>query len=529
MNDNLVQIETLVIEMLLVISLVAILVQNLRVPYTVALVGAGLIISAVQPLLANVVGPIDVQLTPELILTLFVPPLIFEAAFNLDFEQLRRNLPAILVLAVPGVIVTMLIVAAIVAGTSGLSFPVALVFGALIAATDPVAVISLFRSLGVPKRLAVLVEGESLLNDGTAIVVFHVVLGIALTGEIHATEALIDFVRVVAGGVIVGFSLGWAVAWLIARVDNHLIETTLTTVLAFGVYLVAEQANFSGVLAVVVAGLVNGSRSAEGMRPTTRIVLDSFWEYVAFLANSLLFLFIGLEVNITALADSWQAILWAILAVILARVLVVYSSSWLVSRRIEPIPLRWQHVFVWGGLRGAISLALVLSLPFSMADDRGFLTTLTFGVVLFTLFGQGTTIGPLLRRLGIVTESALSREYDLQRAHLVVLQESEVYLRDLYRRGVISPKVWERLSSQLSEDVKAMREHLSDLLEAHPELADFELNVARSEMLRAQRSILLDLRREGTLSEEAFEELAVEIDEALDEHEPPRPPAVEEV
>lgn len=522
MGEGLVQTETLIIEMLLVISLVAIAVQRLRIPYTVALVGVGLVIGISQPLLTEIVGPVRIELTPELILAFFVPPLIFEAAFNLSFEELRRNLMAILIFAVPGVIVTMLVVAFIVAGTTGMTLPVALVFGALIAATDPVAVVSLFRTLGVPKRLSVLIEGESLLNDGTAIVIFHVVLGIALTGQLHAVEAVIDFVRVVAGGIFVGYTVGWAVAWLIGRVDNHLIETTLTTVLAFGVYLIAEDFHFSGVLAVVAAGLVNGSRSGVSMSPTTRIILNSFWEYMAFLANSLLFLLIGFEIDISALMENWQPILWAILAVILARVLVVYVSSWIVNRGFDPLPLSWQHVFAWGGLRGAISLALVLSLPLSMGADRHLLTTLAFGVVLFTLFVQGPTIGPLLRRLGIVRYDPLHESYDGMRAQLVVVQESESYLHDLYRRGVISAFAWEEVGSKLKEEISVASQELRDLLNDHPELADFELEVARKEMLRAQRGVLLDLRRQGTLSEDIFEDLAFEIDKALTEHGPDR-------
>ncbi len=514
MSEDLVQIETLVIEMLLVISLVAIAVQRLRVPYTVALVGVGLLIGLVQPALTEIVGPIEIELTPELILALFVPPLIFEAAFNLSYDELKRNFLAILIFAVPGVVVTMLVVGFIVAGTTGLTLPVALVFGALIAATDPVAVISLFRTLGVPKRLAVLVEGESLFNDGTAIIVFHVVLGVALTGQLHAVQAVLDFIQVVVGGIFVGVTLGWAVAWLIARVDNHLIETTLTTVLAFGVYLVAERFQFSGVLAVVAAGIINGQRSNSGMSPTTRIVLNSFWEYMAFLANSLLFFLIGFEINVSALLENWQAILGAIVAVILARILVVYVGSWIVNRTFNSLPFSWQHVLAWGGLRGAISLALVLSLPFALTD-RQFLTTLAFGVVLFTLFVQGPTIGPLLRRLGIVNRNKLLDHYDELRARLVMVQESETYLRDLHRRGVISSYAWEELGTRLTERISARTQDLRTLLDEHPELADFELNVARGEMLRAQRGVLLDLRRQGSIPDETFERLAVEIDAAL--------------
>jgi CPA1 family monovalent cation:H+ antiporter len=177
----------------------------------------------------------------------------------------------------------------------GLALSTALVFGALISATDPVAVVSLFRILGVPKRLAVLMEGESMFNDGTAIVLFNLMLAFALTGGFDLTHGLWEFVRVAVGGLLLGFLLGWLVSRIIARIDDYLIETTLTVVLAFGSYLLAEQLHFSGVLAVVAAGLVNGNIGPQGMSPTTRIVLFNFWEFVAFLANSMIFLMLGLQ------------------------------------------------------------------------------------------------------------------------------------------------------------------------------------------------------------------------------------------
>ncbi|MBI5828462.1 MAG: cation:proton antiporter, partial [Chloroflexi bacterium] len=229
--EQFLQAETLIIELLLVVSLVALAVQRLRVPYTVALVVVGLLITFQSPL--------EINLTPELILALFVPPLVFEAAFHLNFAELRRNLPQILVLAVPGVILTTLIIGGVIAWATPLSLPVALVFGALIAATDPVAVVALFRTLGVPKRLAVLMESESLLNDGTAIVIFNLMLVVALTGHFNWAQGAADFVQVAAGGTVVGLALGWLVSRLIARIDDYLIETTLTTILAFGAYLIA--------------------------------------------------------------------------------------------------------------------------------------------------------------------------------------------------------------------------------------------------------------------------------------------------
>lgn len=512
MEESFFQVETLVIELLLIISLVAIAVQRLRVPYTVALVTVGLSLSLLEPVIGV---KIELELLPELILALLVPPLIFEAAFSLNLRELRYNLVPILLLAVPGVIITMVIVALLIASVTSLPISLAMVFGALIAATDPVAVIALFRTLRVPKRLAVMIEGESLLNDGTAIVVFNVMLGIALTNHFSLGESLVDFVQVVAGGLAVGLAGGLLVAWIIAQVDNHLIETTLTTVLAFGAYLIAERLHYSGVLAVVAAGLVNGNFGSRGMSPTTRIILTSFWEYFAFLANSFIFLLIGVRVNIAALLNAWQPILWAIVAVVIARVIVVYGVGFITRRFTEAIPINWQHVFVWGGLRGAISLALVLSLPSTLGEDRDLLTVMAFGVVLFTLYIQGSTIGPLLRRLKIISVSESGLEYERRHARLSVVQAGLKHLDSLHQRGLVSAYTWESLKPALTDQASMLAESVRDLLREDPELAHEDMNAAQREILRAQRSALLEMRHEGLISDETLEHIGVEIDTML--------------
>ncbi len=347
--------ETVIIELLLIVSLVALAVRRLRIPYTVALVVVGLLITFQQP--------IAIELTPELILSIFIPPLVFEAAFHLEFKNLRQNWLPIVGLAIPGVMFTTVVVGLLVSWGVGISLSSGLVFGALIAATDPVAVVSLFKALGAPKRLTTLVESESLFNDGTAIVVFKLLVVAAVasaasvtggTGEsFNVLTATVDFVRVSAGGLLVGVGLGWIVAQVIARVDDYLIETMLTTVLAFGTYLVAEKFHVSGVLAVVAAGIVTGNIGLKGMSPTTRIVLFNFWEFLAFVANSLVFLLIGLDVNLREIGSNIVPILIALGAVLLSRAVVVYGLTALTNLRMaDKLPLAYRHVLFWGGLRG---------------------------------------------------------------------------------------------------------------------------------------------------------------------------------
>jgi monovalent cation:H+ antiporter, CPA1 family len=507
---NFVNTETLIIELLLIASLVAIAVRRLRIPYTVALVIVGLLLTFQAPL--------KFELTPELILALFAPPLVFEAAFHLNFHELQRNLAGILLLAIPGVLLTTLIVGGILTVSIAISLPVALIFGSLISATDPVAVVALFRTLGVPRRLSILIEGESLFNDGTAIVLYNIVLIFSLTGRFNLPQSVLEFLRVSVGGTLVGLILGLVTARLIAGVNDHLIETTLTTVLAFGSYLIADQLHFSGVLAVVAAGLVNGNIGPRGMSPTTRIVLFNFWEYVAFLANSMVFLLLGLQVNIPALVTHWQAVLWAILAVLVARVIVVYGLSWLINRVAEPIPRNWQHVATWSGLRGAISLALALSLPLSLGAERDLLRTMAFGVTLFTILVQSTTMKWMIKRLGIGVRSQVQLDYEAKHARLVSLLAAQKHLGQQHNQGLVTTHTWEVLQSNLNKEIDRISNYLHEALRSEPILEAEELDTAYREIQRTQRSSLQSLLRNGIISEDVFDQLSSEVDISLSQN-----------
>jgi len=547
------QTEAIIIGLLLVVALVAMIVHRLRIPYIVTLVAAGLILT--------LRSPFKVELTPQLILTLFVPPLVFEAAFHLNFNELRRNLFSILTFAVPGVILTMLIVGGILAQSGVISLSLALLFGALISATDPLAVVATFQKLGAPARLTVLVEGESLLNDGTAIVLFNLMLAVVLTGHFDLLNSVFDFIRVAVGGVVIGLALGWIVSALIERVDDYLIEMTLTTVLAFGSYLLAEQLQVSGVLAVVAAGLVNGNLGSRGMSPSSRIMLSNTWEYIAFLANSVVFLLIGLQGNLPDLGSAWRDILLAILAVLVARGIVVYGLSWLINRLSKPrlfaskevytmpppegkekdhkplagtqmppavrapegeqIPLKWQHVLGWSGLRGAISLALVLSLPASLGSERDILRLMAFGVVLFTLLVQSNTMWPLIHRLHIITQSEAQADYEMNHARLTSLRMADNRIDRLYSDGQLSFHARERLKQFVTQEAETLLEKVRGLLQADPELEAEELEKGWRELFRSQRSALLDLRRDGVIREDVYEKLTTEIDAQLLEGSPP--------
>jgi CPA1 family monovalent cation:H+ antiporter len=320
---------------------------------------------------------------------------------------------------------------------------------------------------------------------------------------------------------VVGLLLGWIVARVIARIDDYLIETTLTTLLAFGAYLMAERLHFSGVLAVVAAGLVNGNLGPRGMSPTTRIVLSNFWEYIAFLPNSLVFLLIGMQIDLPRLGAAWQNILGAILAVLVARLIIVYGLGWLANRlTTEPIPLKWKHVLNWSGLRGAISLALALSLPSSLANDRETLQVMAFGVVLFTLLIQSTTMRSFVHRLKIVTRSEAQIEYEISHARLTSLRIADNRLDRLYAEGSLSAHSWERLKQFATQQAEVMMRSVRGLVEADPALEAEDLEEGWRELFRSQRSALLSLRQDGVIAEDVYEKLTAEVDAQLIEGSP---------
>jgi CPA1 family monovalent cation:H+ antiporter len=367
----------------------ALLVRYIAIPYTVALVSVGL-------LLALLGVHSSIHLDRDLIVDGFLPLLLFEATLPVDFRALRQALPGIVVLAVPGVILSTLIVGALLHRAIGVPLAAAALFGALISATDPVAVLALFRELRLPRPLTMLVEGESVLNDGTALVLFSLLLPAAAGGAFSLASVGIQFVYVVVAGLVIGAACGAVGSAAVSLTDDHLVELGLTVLLAYGSFLVAQALAVSGVVACVTAGLVFTSRSERALSSTAQELLRDVWEFAAFLANSLLFLLIGLLVSIPDLARSAPAVGWAILAAVLARVVVVYGLSVPLQFARRPLLAAHRHLVFWSGLRGALAIALVLSLPGTF-PLRDLFLRLTLGVVLFTLLVQGLTIRPLMR------------------------------------------------------------------------------------------------------------------------------------
>ncbi|MCB0118734.1 MAG: cation:proton antiporter, partial [Anaerolineales bacterium] len=326
-------IEEYAVTLLLIAIFVGILARRLRMPYTVGLVVVGVV-------LAILFKESQIDVGSDLILGIFVPPIVFEAAFHLPINDLRRNMTPILVLAIAGVLITTFLVGGIVAWGTDMPIQYAIVFGSIVAATDPVAVIALFKSLGVPKRLQVLLEGESLLNDGTAIVIFNIAVAAAVTSSFSLRDGIAEFIISAGVGISIGLVLGILASLVILRINDYSIETAVTFILAYGAFVLAESVHVSGVLAVVAAGLVNGNIGPRGMSPTTRIVVFNFWEFMSFIANSFVFLLIGLVADATLITNNWQYILWGILAALVSRVIVAYG----LMLPFKSISNSWKHV-----------------------------------------------------------------------------------------------------------------------------------------------------------------------------------------
>jgi CPA1 family monovalent cation:H+ antiporter len=380
-------------------ALVALVARRLGLADSVVLVVLGLGLGAVAP-------AEQFAITPELVLAVLVPGLVFEAAYRLDVAELRRTFLGVVLLAVPGVLVSAAIVALVLSTFAGVSIGPAFVVGAIVSATDPVAVIATFRHLSAPRRLATLVEAESLFNDGTAVVVFTIALA-AISQGVTPAEAVVEFVATVAASILIGLMLGIVAARVMDSTEDQAIELTVSLVLAYGTYLLADQVHASGIIATVVAGITLGTYGRRiGMPARTFDALDATWEFIAFLLTALVFLLIGTAITLGQLRDAAAAIAWGVAGILIGRMIVVYlllgpaARALHAIRRGPGIRLSWLHVLFWAGLRGAIAVALALSLPADL-PDRARLQGIAFGITLFTLLVQGTTTDLLLRRLRI--------------------------------------------------------------------------------------------------------------------------------
>jgi CPA1 family monovalent cation:H+ antiporter len=379
--------------LLLIAAVVAMLTRRLKLPYSVGLVVAGILL-AVLPFAPNI------QLTKDLIFTALLPPLLFDAAYYIDWNQLRRDFSVVVVLATLGVIFSATITAVGMHFLANWQWMSALVFGALIAATDPVSVIATFKEAKAHGRLLVLIEAESLFNDGTAAVAFGVVVALASGQHLTSLGISAMLAKTILGGILCGALVALAALLLAGRTDDHLVEITVTTVAAYGSFLFADHFGLSGVLATITAGLVMGNfKALKTISERGKEAVQAFWEYAAFVANSLVFLLIGMNAAHQNFSAIWIPAILAVVLVTLGRAMAIYPCCLLFSRSSLRVTGKHQLVLFWGGLRGALALALALGLPPTI-PLREEIIAISFAVVAFSVFVQGLSMVPFLRRMG---------------------------------------------------------------------------------------------------------------------------------
>ena len=405
----------------LVATCSAVLLKQLRFPYTIGLVIIGMILGLLAKNTDFLEPVLQANLTHDLIMYVLLPVLIFDAAINIKLPALIRILAPVLMLAIVGVVLSALVVTFIMERYSPLTLMGALLFGALISATDPVAVIALFKEVGAPERMSLLMDAESLFNDATAIVLFGIVLVLYQTGAAFDTSmllvSLLEFCRVFFGGILVGALFGaLALALLKTARKIPFVQMAHTTILAFGSFIIADHClDLSGVMATIAAGVVVRTWSADVLSAPVQKFLHPYWEFVAFTANSLIFLMLGMKEdvlfrNLERLQEVFPHMLVAIAAVLFARFLVVYLLVPVSNQlpRSHPVEGKTRAVMFWGGLRGVVPVALMLSIPAGM-PERSLIIDLTLAVILFSLLVQGTTIEWLMKRLGVSQKYHVSK------------------------------------------------------------------------------------------------------------------------
>ena len=499
--------------LLLVATAVALLSRRLNIPYVTGLVLAGLGI-------ANFL-PDRIGLDSSLILNLFLPILLFEAAINTDISRLRSTIKPIALLAGPGVII-----AAGVA-TVGLKFALGLdwismaLLGTILAITDTVSVIAVFKEVPVPSRLSTIVEGESLFNDGMALVIFNLILQFYGTGMLSVPDALQQLLFVIVGGSLVGLILGYLGAGLFTRLDDNLSGILLTVALALGAYQVGHFLGVSGVVAVVVAGLMVGNVGLEQrVSASNRITLYSFWDYAGFGVNTFIFLLIGVEVNPLLLWRTLPAVLLAVLAYQLGRILAVYPLLAILRWFDRPIPLRWQHVLFLGNIKGSLSMALALSLPL-MLPGRSFLIAIVFGTVLLSLVIQGLSLPWLVKRLHLSALSPDRQRAEELRAQLITAKAAQDELDTMLKTGVLPGSIYEEMRSayqiQVARAEKVLRDiydqWVTEVAAGHGDPS--RLDVIRKQLLLAEKGALSNALRQRILSEAIVRKRLKQIDEKL--------------
>ena len=491
------------------------------IPYTAMLIIVGF---SVQKISTSAGHPINIKLSPEIIYFILLPLLLFESSFRINIHHFRLQFHTISALATIGLLISVAVVAGIVAATTNLSLATALLFGAVISSTDPIAVIALFKQLGAPRRLGLVADGESMLNDATSVIVFKVIASIVIGSTVMNTdlffENILYFFWVFLASIVFGCTMGAAASFFASRLRSNLLAMNLlATSLALFSFVSAESFfGLSGVIATVSFGVIFGNLAVPLFNHQQETAFDHFWEFVSLISLSIVFFFSSLAVDFGALMSSATLLPAVIAAVLVGRALSVYIVCAICNRlplfRYEPkIPLSWQHVLNWGGLRGVIPLVLAYSLPLDYAF-RDLLISLTIGCFLFTLLVNGFTIKPLLVFLKLHRPHRIEELYAVQ-TNLIATRERRARFEQL-ASSAFSQNVLEEQQAELTEKE---RKHVEILAAetSYPEL----LRSFRMAGNLLEREYTKDLFNKGYMNEQVQAAFTSQLNQQLDRIEYP--------
>jgi CPA1 family monovalent cation:H+ antiporter len=481
-------------------TLVAIGAKRLAIPFNVVLVVAGLLGA-----LLHLVPP--VAMDPELVLLVFLPILVFEGAVFADVSMLRREVKSIVALAVPGVAISLLTTASVATFELAMPFALAALLGALLSITDTVSVLLAFRSERVPHRLAAIMEGESLFNDGTALVLVSLCTGVVASGQFSALEASRSLVVATVGGALIGWAAGLLGSAVLRGTPDHLTTILASTGLAFATSLLAERVHASPVIAVVVAGMLVGGTARRDLDPSRALALYSFWETAGFVVNVFLFLLVGMQLQARVLFQEATSILLALIALHVGRAVAVYGCFG-VMRLVgaEPVLPKFQHVMVFGNIKGALSMAAVLALPATL-PGRERLVAIVFGVTLITLLTQALPFRWFLRKMGVVL-SASDHALDEARATLIGARRGQVDLDELLQAGLLSRMEHAERHAAFQKQIIEAEKTIRCAVTSHDHLVEQSL-------LLSQKAALLDAARRGLVNADAVSGRVTAIDQKL--------------
>jgi monovalent cation/hydrogen antiporter len=510
--------ELLLLGLMVAGAALSVLARPLGVPYPILLVLGGLVVGFVP-------GVPAVRLPPDLVLVLFLPPLLYSAAFFASPRDLRADLRAISLLAVGLVLATMVAVAATAHALIGLPWGPAFALGAIVAPTDPLAAAAIGRRLGVPRRLLTVLEGESLVNDASALVAYRIAVAATVGGTFVWWQAGLRFVAGVTGGVAIGLVVGWLAAEVRRRMDDPPAEIVLSVVTGYAAYLPADRLQVSGVLAAVTAGLYVGWRAPELASAPTRLLGFSFWEVLTYLLNAILFILVGLQLHpiLSGLSGRSAAVLLGQAALVSAVVIGVrlawgFTVPYLVraldrrpSQVARRVGARQRLVTAWSGMRGAVSLAAALALPLVPPfPERELILFLTFGVIFATLVVQGLTLPWLIRRLGVRGDGVEEREEvraRMEAAHAALDRLDQLADADWTRDDTV-----QRLQAMYQFRLRRLKARVGKIEDDGYEDRSLAYQRLVRELLEAQRRTIVRLRNQGTISSDVMHRIERDLD-----------------